>query len=62
MNQLYNDLRWAYHNATLSWKEYRELVDLVRSKFAYESLIGVKQVSIFDESLTDENFVEYISK
>lgn len=61
IGQLYNDIRFAYHSATITWKEYRSLVDAIREQFSYESLIGVKQMSIFD-NLTDEQFVEFIDK
>lgn len=58
ISQLYNDMRFAYHSKTLTWKEYRELLDLMRDSFSYESLLGVKQLSIYD-SLDDEEFIKY---
>lgn len=58
MNQLYTDMRFAYHSATLTWNEYRDLLSLMREQFSHESLLGVKQLSIFDQ-ITDEDFVKY---
>ena len=61
MQQTYNDMRWAYHNKTMTWKEFRQCCDYMREVLSYESLIGIQQLSIFDQ-LTDEKLVETMTE
>lgn len=39
----------SYLDKHLTYKEFRELLDKMRDRFSWESLTGVKQLSIFDE-------------
>lgn len=56
MQQTYNDMRWAYHNKTMTWKEFRTCCDYMRDSLSFDSLLGVQQLSIFDQ-LTDDQLV-----
>lgn len=55
LNEMRNNLWYAYANRTLSYKMYQELLEMMREAFSHDNIIGVHQISIFD-MLPDEPF------
>lgn len=47
----------AYCGSTLSYADYRALCDHLRDSLSWDSLLGIKQLSIYD-LLDDEKLVE----
>ena len=51
------ELWQAYCGATLSYADYRALLDHLRESLSWDALLGIKQLSIYD-LLDDEKLVE----
>ncbi len=52
-----HELWRAYCGSTLTYAEYRECVETLRDKLSWDSLLGIKQYSLY-ELLDDEKLVQ----
>ena len=55
LSTTYGQMFSSYLSGCLSWKDYRYLLDKMRDMLSWESITGVKQLSIFDDLKLNEN-------
>lgn len=54
IHSLSNDIRFALWYGSITYDEYRLLCENVRQALSFDSLYGIKQLSIFDDIPEDE--------